>query len=291
MKLRIIEEVWGINRSTGKRSVRTISNKAFEPSVGSVLKFTSSGRYFTIDDICKDNITVTVHCKNTEYNKILKINKGESAVYNPRSIDGGYKYRLVYEDENSTNKYAVAISVEKAKGEHDLGQSKFFGSPTVPNAWKDRFHDDIVFLAQIRLADIAEFDYDNRLPHTGYLYFFLDAEMYPSDQLYVWVEYYPDEPDTVIVDFNAMSPIPDGLNDDWLINFYYADADKSGTKLFGTPSGVINENGDEQNLLLQYDPLDFDGVPFLNNLDGYAYVFFGEDETDFESVSYKVERS
>lgn len=54
---------------------------------------------------------------------------------------------------------------------------------------------------------------------------------------------------------------------------------------------MINENGDEQNLLLQYDPLDFDGVPFLNNLDGYAYVFFGEDETDFESVSYKVERS
>lgn len=291
MKLRIIEEVWGVNRITGKRSFHTNANRVCEPSIGSVVNFSSSARYFTIDDICKDNITVTVHCKNTAYNKTLKITKGKSTVYCPRSIDGGYKYRLIYEDDTSVNKYAIAVSVEKVVGEHDLGQSKFFGSPTVPSDWQDRFHDDIVFLAQIRLADIAEFDYDNRLPHTGYLYIFLDAEMYPSAQLDVWVEYYPGEPDTVIDDFNIMSPISDGLNDDWIITFHYADVNEDGTKLFGFPSGAINENGDKPNLLLQYDPLNFDGVPFLNNLDGYAYVFFGKDENDLESVSYTVEKS
>ena len=88
-----------------------------------------------------------------------------------------------------------------------------------------------------------------------------------------------------------MSPISDGLNDDWLITFHYAEPSADGTKLFGVPSGVINENGCTSTLLLQYDPLDFDGVPFLNNLDGYAYVFFGEDEADYDAVSYVVERS
>ena len=291
MKLRIIEERWGINRKSGERSTRITDNRAFAPEIGSALDFPTGRRHFTIDAVDENSITVTVHYENTASNKTWVIAKGESQFYRPRSMDGGYQYRLIYEDEENLCKYSIAISVEKAEGEYDLGQSKFFGSPVIPNEWKERFHDDIVFFAQIRLADIAELDYDNRLPHTGYLYFFLDAEMYPSDRLDMWVEYYPGEPDTVIDDFNTMSPIPDGLQDDWLITFRYADADEDGTKLFGVPSGVINENDDKPDLILQYDPLDFDGVPFLASLDGYAYVFFGEDETNFDDVTYTVERS
>ena len=234
---------------------------------------------------------MSVHYENRSADKTWVIDKGESKSYIPRSLDGGYMYRLIYEDETLPCGYAISISVQKAGGEHDVAQSKFFGSPVIPSEWQDRFHDDIVFFAQIRLADIAELDYDNRLPHSGYLYFFLDAEMYPSDSLDMWVEYYPGEPDTVIDDFNEMSPITVGLNDDWLITFQLADPDADGTKLFGKPSGIINERGDMPNLLLQYDPLDFSGVPFLENLDGYAYVFFGEDETDFNDITSKVERS
>ena len=291
MKLRIIEKAWGIYRVYNERSARVTDNRAFAPSVGAVLDFPKGGRHFTIDAADENSITVTLHCKNTAFNKTWVIQKGKNKIYIPRSMDGGYCYRLIYEDETVLCHYAVSMTVEKSDGKHDLAQSKFFGAPTVPSAWKDRFHDDIIFLAQIRLADIAELDYDNRLPHTGYLYFFLDAEMYPSDQLYVWVEYYPDEPDTVIDNFNVESPVSDGLNDDWLITFHYAEPSADGTKLLGVPSGVINENGGNSTLLLQYDPLDFDGVPFLNNLDGYAYVFYDEDKSGYDAFSYVVERS
>lgn len=188
-------------------------------------------------------------------------------------------------------RYSIAIKVEKAAGEHDYTQSKFFGSPTVPNEWVERFYDDIIFLAQIRLSDIAEYDPDNILPHSGYLYFFLDAEMYPSDQLYVWVEYYDGEPDTIIDDFNELSPLPCGLNEDWLISFGAAPPDADGTKLLGLPSGAAGEDASLPKLLLQYDPLDFEGVPYLENVDGYAYVLFGRDEKDFDGAVYKVDRT
>ncbi|MGN0114077.1 MAG: DUF1963 domain-containing protein, partial [Acutalibacteraceae bacterium] len=224
MKLRIIEEAWGINRRSGERSTRVTDNRAFAPEIGSALDFPTGRRNFTIDAVDENSITVTVHYENTASNKTWVIAKGESQFYRPRSMDGGYQYRIIYEDEAAPCHYAIAMTVNKAEEEHNPAQSKFFGSPVLPSEWQDRFHDDIVFFAQIRLADIAKLDYDNRLPHTGYLYFFLDAEMYPSDQLDMWVEYYPGEPDTVIDDFNTMSPIPEGLNDDWLIDFRYADS-------------------------------------------------------------------
>ena len=50
----------------------------------------------------------------------------------------------------------------------------------------------------------------------------------------------------------------------------------------------MDDSDDRSGLLLQYDPLDFD-VPFLSTLDGYAFVFFGDDEEDkFSGVDYVV---
>ena len=74
---------------------------------------------------------------------------------------------------------AIGIKIKKAYGDHDPGASKFFGAPTVPEKWLDMFSDDVIFFAQIRLSDIAKLDTENKLPHTGYLYLFLDVEMYP----------------------------------------------------------------------------------------------------------------
>ena len=71
---------------------------------------------------------------------------------------------------------AIGIKIHKPKGEYDLGASKFFGAPVLPERWLDRFSDDVIFFAQIRLTDIAHLDTENRLPHTGYLYFFLAAD-------------------------------------------------------------------------------------------------------------------
>ena len=84
--------------------------------------------------------------------------------------------------------YAIAMKVRKVEpGEEiDEGCSKFFGSPCLPTA-DDPYPDDGVFFAQIRCEDLGDLDPECRLPHEGYLYFFLDAEMYPSDDLYMMV--------------------------------------------------------------------------------------------------------
>ena len=50
---------------------------------------------------------------------------------------------------------AIGIKIHKPKGEYDLGASKFFGAPVLPAGWLDKFSDDVIFFAQIRLSDIA----------------------------------------------------------------------------------------------------------------------------------------
>ena len=185
--------------------------------------------------------------------------------------------------------YAISMKVRKVlpDEEYDEACSRFFGSPCVPESLKEPYPDDGVFFAQIRCEDLKDLDPECRLPHEGYLYFFLDAEMYPSDQLYMMVDHTLEDLKYVIDDYNEESNIK-GLDDTYIITFEKVDADYDGTKLLGTPSNNVDDNDDRNGLLLQYDPLDFD-VPFLATCDGYAYVFFGDDEDDrLSGVDYVV---
>ena len=185
--------------------------------------------------------------------------------------------------------YAIAMKVRKVEpGEEiDEGCSKFFGSPTVPESLKDPYPDDGVFFAQIRCEDLGDLDPECRLPHEGYLYFFLDAEMYPSDDLYMMVKHTLEEPKYILDDYNEECNIK-GLTDTYVITFEKVDAGYSGTKLLGYPSNDVDDNGDRGGLLLQYDPLEFD-VPFLSTCDGYAFVFFGDsEENKFSGADYVV---
>ena len=185
--------------------------------------------------------------------------------------------------------YAIAMKVRKAEpGEKiDESCSKFFGMPCLPESMKEPYPDDGVFFAQIRCEDIKDLDPDCRLPHEGYLYFFLDAEMYPSNDLYMMVDHVTDELKYVIDDYNENCNIK-GLTDTYVITFEKVDAGYEGTKLLGYPSNDVDDSDDRAGLLLQYDPLDFD-VPFLETLDGYAFVFFGENEENkFSGVDYVV---
>ncbi len=162
---------------------------------------------------------------------------------------------------------AIKIKLTKAPAEYDLGASKFFGDPTVPSEWVDRFAEHIGFIGQIRLSDIADLDPENRLPHTGYLYFFADTEVYPFD---IWVNYYDGEPDTVIDSFNENEWRFDHLTEAFLATFEECKENENCTRLFGTPSF---EHEDKAPLLLQYDPID-NKTGFLDDIDGYAYIFF-----------------
>lgn len=174
---------------------------------------------------------------------------------------------------------AIGIKIHKQIGEHDLGASKFFGAPTIPAEWQDMFSDDVIFFAQFRLSDIAELDTENKLPHTGYLYLFLDVEIYPYQAL---AYYYNGEPNVVIDDFNEIAPQFSHLNEDWIMTFEPVAESSDGIRLFGIPSSGYNGDGE---LLLQFDPLAA-GTGFLDNIDGYAYSIFSSAMTFMMLIRY-----
>ena len=179
---------------------------------------------------------------------------------------------------------AIGIKIKKAEGDHDLCVSKFFGAPTVPQEWAEQFSEDVIFFAQIRLSDIAELDTENKLPHTGYLYLFLDTEMYPYQAM---AYYYDGEPNTVIDDFNEIEPQFAHLNEDILMSFEPVADNFDGTRLFGLPSSGYDT---DEELLMQFDPLSGD-TGFLDNIDGYAYFFFGKGEYRIDGIRFGIDRS
>ncbi|MBQ2793751.1 MAG: DUF1963 domain-containing protein [Clostridia bacterium] len=183
---------------------------------------------------------------------------------------------------------AIGIRVKAAASDYDISASKFFGNPTVPLVWDGDFSDGEIFFCQIRLSDIAELDTENRLPHTGYLYIFLDTE--GTDYcLRADVRYFEGEPELAIDGFNAAVDGYENFNDAYVMEFYEADGDEVCTRLLGNPSDW-NYGEEPPRLLLQFDPLDND-MGFLDHLDGFLYFFFGEDEGDFGSVRLAEEFS
>ena len=179
---------------------------------------------------------------------------------------------------------AIGIKIKKAEGKRDLGASKFFGAPVLPDGWLEMFSEDIIFFAQIRLSDIAELDTENKLPHTGYLYIFLDIEMFPYQAM---AYYYDGEPNVVVDDFNEAEPQFAHLNEDWLMSFEPVNEDFDGIRLFGVPSSDYET---DEELLLQFDPL-AENTGFLDNIDGYVYFFFGEGKYRIDSIRFGIDRS
>ena len=181
---------------------------------------------------------------------------------------------------------AIKITAKKAPACYDLGASKFFGTPTVPSAWNGDFYDDELFFCQIRLSDIAEIDKENRLPHTGYLYIFLHTED-GKYHLGADVRYHDGEPELAIDDFNAAVEDYEKYTEAFLMEFSEVDEDEICTRLFGVPSDW-NYVDEPPKLLMQYDPLDNE-MDFLDTLDGFVYLFFGENEKDLSDVTLSEE--
>lgn len=99
MKLRIVEDCWGINRITGEKNTRQTDDKLVDAVAETVVEMPVGRRKFHIDDVREDSITVTVvYENNPSANKTYEIVKGESVLYRPVSRDGGYKYTLSFED-------------------------------------------------------------------------------------------------------------------------------------------------------------------------------------------------
>lgn len=79
---------------------------------------------------------------------------------------------------------AIKINAAEPRIKGSSPGSKFFGDPVVPYGWQEIFSDDVIFFAPIKFSDIALLDTENKLPHTGYFYLFLDAEMYPYQTMH-----------------------------------------------------------------------------------------------------------
>ena len=71
------------------------------------------------------------------------------------------------------------------------------------------------------------------------------------------------------------------------MNFEPADEDFDGTRLFGVTSSGYET---DEELLLQFDPL-AENTGFLDNIDGYAYFFFGEDKNRIDGIRFGIDRS
>ena len=179
---------------------------------------------------------------------------------------------------------AIKINAAEPRIKGSSPGSKFFGDPVVPYGWQEIFSDDVIFFAPIKFSDIALLDTENKLPHTGYFYLFLDAEMYPYQAM---AYYYGGEPNTVIDDFNAVEPRFAHLTEELMMSFEPCDDTCEGTRLFGCVQSGCCENGE---VLLQFDPIENE-TGFLDSIDGYVYFLFGEDGRDIDGISFFIDRS
>lgn len=178
---------------------------------------------------------------------------------------------------------AIKLRVKKADGDHDLGVSKFLGSPVFPEEWLSDFSDTVMFLLQLNLEQIKDFDKDNLLPHKGYLYIFLDTAN-GCYNLKPIIRYFEGEPIHVIDNFNEIVPEYEEYVDEYLIEFEKGKEDMEGTKLFGTPS-FWNYEDEPGTLFLQLDPLDPD-MGLFRSFDGIMYFFFDKNSPkDYEKIS------
>ena len=189
---------------------------------------------------------------------------------------------------NKNADYAIGLKVRKLNpGEEiDEGCTKFYGRPTLPESLVNKYPENYIFFLQIRCADLKDLDPENRLPHQGYLYFFID-----SYDLSISLDYTLDEPKYLIDNFNSLTEFGEELCDVYVVELEGVDKYYTGTKLLGYPSNYVDEHDDKPSMLLQYDPLEFD-VPFLATCDGYAFVFFGETKkTKFSNAFFEVVNS
>ncbi len=178
---------------------------------------------------------------------------------------------------------AIRIQLKKAPAVYDYAASKFFGDPAIPGVWQETFSEDEIFFGQLRLSEVAPFDPEGRLPHTGYLYFFLDTAYFPYG---LSLRYFDGEPDTLFGEFNEADPAYAHLNQAFLMSFSPCEEDADGNRLFGTPSSDCE--GDAP-LLLQFDPLDTP-TGFLEEIDGYAYIFC-DTAHGFGGATFVMDRS
>lgn len=163
-------------------------------------------------------------------------------------------------------------------------KSHFLGAPAAIPAMRDKFDDGVFFLGMIHLPEIAALDKENKLPHEGYLYFFLDSSG-TTRRMTPIVRYVKEEPSIVIEDFNLSPKLKGihGIERPHGIEFEEVDEDYDGCKLLGVPCDWNYPNPPKDPLLLSISHFD-EELDFCPELDGYTYIFFGPKGKEFDEA-------
>ena len=164
-------------------------------------------------------------------------------------------------------------------------KSHFLGMPLLPATLAEELNkDNIIFLGQIFLPDIAALDIENRLPHEGYLYFFFDTSN-TTRALKPIVRYSKEEPKVLVEGFNESVDLDlyRGIDIPRGVEFYEVDEDDDGCKLLGYPCDWNYMEKPKNPLLLSISHFD-EELDFLPELDGYTYIFFGPKGHEFDGA-------
>ncbi len=162
-------------------------------------------------------------------------------------------------------------------------KNHFLGKPTLNPSLKEEFPLEVFFLGMVDLREIADLDKENKLPHEGYLYFFLDTSR-DYRQLQPIVRYTKEEPTIIVDDYNDLLSLEEykGISVPHGVEYYEVEEDAEGCKLLGVPCDW-NYQAKPKELLLTIDHMD-EELNLLPFLDGFTYIFFGK-ENRFEDVS------
>lgn len=95
MKLIIKEEMWKIDFRTGKMKIQKSDKQKVSCFVGKVIAFEKGKQSFEITEVTDDTVGFIALYTEERYNKQWKLIKGESALYQPVSRGGGYRYFFI----------------------------------------------------------------------------------------------------------------------------------------------------------------------------------------------------
>ena len=177
----------------------------------------------------------------------------------------------------------MAIGLRLVPYEEKHLKNHFFGSPLLPESMQD-FDESVMFLGMVHLPDIASLDKENKLPHEGYLYFFLDTRE-GSRHLLPIVRYSKEEPAFIVDEFNDELAEDEykGIEKPVGVEFAEVGDDDEGCKLLGVPCDWNYPDPPKTPLLLSLSHYD-EGLSFLSHLDGYTYVFFGPKGHEYDGA-------
>ncbi len=292
MKLYTEQRSWATRVPPGplenRRPQPAVHRPPIECEVGTVIEMGSKTCPYTfvIEEMTEDSITLAYNARDERYNKKWVLHPGESVFYRTNSFDAGYYFTFALANDKEDVMKAIKIDLEKIEKSEDA-MSHLFGDPIVPESLKDKIEDldgDVMFFGQISLSELVGIDLEGKLPHTGYLYLFLDTAEYPYEAISF---YSADEPKYVLEGFNSEVTDFESFTAPYAMKFELRIGDTDGTKLFGSPSW---EWDCDDELLMQYDPLDND-TNFLLDIDGYAFFTFGDKERNLENIKFTIDRS